>query len=414
MILQSGTTLHGGKYHVVRMLGQGSFGITYLATEGSMQVAIKEFFMRDVNGRSGTEVTSGNSEGGLFAKYKQDFIKEARNLSRCQHPHIVNVFDTFEENNTAYYVMEYIDGGSLNDYIESKNALDCVETKRIAKQIGDALTFMHSNNMVHLDLKPSNIMLRKTGVVVLIDFGLSKQFDSDGIPESSTTIGGGTPGYAPLEQASHKSDGGLPVTMDVYAFGATMYKMLTGKRPPEASDILNNGFPFYDLRWHNVDEALSENISTAMSVKKSERFQSVSDFVDSWYEEDEEETEVVEDVDYYKVAAKSIFKRLNMIQYLVAIFQILIGVVILVLGQMEVWFVQSVLIGGILSVFIYRYRYDSDYSALEKMFVDNKADALTAYGYFLAALEMLIYAVGSCLVAWILGVLFDYIKNVNG
>ena len=108
--------------------------------------------------------------------------------------------------------------------------------------MADALTYMHAHNVLHLDLKPGNVMLHQ-GKAVLIDFGLSKQYDKDGNPDSSTTVGGGTPGYAPLEQANYRDGKGFPVTMDIYALGGTLYKMLTGQRPPEASEVLNEGLP---------------------------------------------------------------------------------------------------------------------------------------------------------------------------
>ena len=254
--LPSGTRLrgHSNDYQLVRSLGQGAFGITYLAEMRSrnaygsadviVYVAVKEFFMHEINGRRDTFVTSGSKQG-LYDKYKKKFINEAKNLSKLKHDNIIKVIETFEANNTVYYSMEFIDGGSLDEYIAQKGKLSENETLRLAAQIVEALSFMHTQKMLHLDLKPSNIMMRD-GEVVLIDFGLSKQFDDDGNPESSTTIGGGTPGYAPVEQMNFNGDykNSVPVTMDIYALGATMFKMLLGHKPPVASDLLNDGFNF--------------------------------------------------------------------------------------------------------------------------------------------------------------------------
>ena len=131
MQLKEGTLLQNGKYRIEKVLGQGSFGITYLAsleikgalgTISSTLVAVKEFFMKDINGREGSVVTCGN-KGGFYEDYKRKFVREAKNLSRLNHPNIIKVMDLFEANNTAYYVMEYIDGGSLDEYIKEQNGL---------------------------------------------------------------------------------------------------------------------------------------------------------------------------------------------------------------------------------------------------------------------------------------------------
>jgi len=285
--LSQGTVLHGKSYDykIVKTLGQGSFGITYLAVvqmrgelgsiDATVYVAIKEFFMHEINGREGSTVTSG-SKTGVYDKYKGKFIKEAINLSKLHHRNIIRVVEAFEANNTVYYAMEYVNGGSLDDLIRTSNGLSETETLKYAIQIGEALRFMHSMNMLHLDLKPSNVMIREGGAV-LIDFGLSKQYDEDGNPESSTTIGGGTAGYAPLEQTNYIGDkkNGLPATMDIYAFGATVFKMLTGHKPPVASDILNDGFPESDLSAKGVCKRLSSNIAKCMDPLRKNRAQSM-------------------------------------------------------------------------------------------------------------------------------------------
>lgn len=281
------------QYRIVKVLGQGSFGITYLAyliingqlgsINSCVKVAIKEFFMREINGRMENSVTCGNN-GGMFAKYKKKFVQEAENLSKFDHPNIVKVLELIKANNTVYYVMEYIDGGNLNEYIELHHGLSETESLKYFKGISSALSYMHENNMLHLDLKPSNIMLRGDGEPVLIDFGLSKQFDENGEPESSTTIGGGTPGYAPIEQSSYHGKVGFPITMDVYALGATLFKMLTGQRPPEASVILNDGFPVRELQNRNVNEHTISCILKSMEPFRKSRYQTISSFAFSLYE----------------------------------------------------------------------------------------------------------------------------------
>lgn len=297
-------------------MGQGSFGVTYKAKtkiriEGSLgtidsnvYVAVKKFFMKEINGREGSKVTNGNKEG-LFTDYRKKFLREADNLSKLKHPHIINVLETFEANGTVYYSMEYIDGGSLDDLILNNHRLSETETIEYAKQIASALGYMHKHHVLHLDVKPSNIMLRQDSgkasySVVLIDFGLSKQYDEKGVPESSTTVGGGTPGYAPIEQSSYHEGKDFPVTMDVYALGATMYKMLVGRCPSVASVILNEGFPMDCLLKHNVSNALASIIKKAMMPRKDERFQSVFDLrnelenLNAYQDEESEETHIDE------------------------------------------------------------------------------------------------------------------------
>lgn len=295
--LSSGTILHGNQYNykIARVLGQGNYGITYLANlslqgqlgqlDSNVYVTIKEFFMKEINGREGTNVTSSSkTKGGLFYDYKEKFAREAKNLSKLKHPNIVNVMDYFEANNTCYYVMEYLSGGDLDTLIEKLGGLGEEETIRIAKQIGSALSFMHQNKMLHLDLKPKNVMLNSLNDAILIDFGLSKQYDSFGEPESSTTVGRGTPGYAPIEQSNYQDGHGFPVTMDIYAFGATMYKMLIGERAAEASVILNEGFPDVYFCNRGISQDLTNLIKQAMSPLKKDRFQTV-DFLINKLEE---------------------------------------------------------------------------------------------------------------------------------
>ncbi len=294
--LRIGSTLQNGKYEITKVLGSGNFGITYLATTkiavngqlGQMDVAvnmaIKEFYMNDLNNRASDGSTVEGTQNTMVKNYRKKFKKEAENLAKLHHPNIVKVFEVFDENNTTYYVMEYVEGGSLDEYIKSKGRLTEEEALRCTLEIADALSYMHMNMMIHLDLKPKNIMRNTKGHLFLIDFGLSKQYDENGEPESSTSIGLGTPGYAPLEQASYKQDGTLPVTIDIYALGASLYKMLTGKTPPESSYILNEGFPSLTLKQAGVSSEVIVLVKKAMASMKKDRFQSI-DFMSKAFEE---------------------------------------------------------------------------------------------------------------------------------
>lgn len=293
--LKPGTILQGGSYtyRIESVLGQGSFGITYLATtrikvqgalgelETDMQIAIKEFFLKEMNSRKATGVVAESSQGSLADKYGRKFLKEAENLSHLHHPNIVRVLEVFSTNHTHYYAMEYVKGGSLDDYIKEWKGLPEKESIESIRTIGKALAYMHSCKMLHLDLKPRNIMRRDDGNLYLIDFGISKQYDAKGEPESSTTIGLGTPGYAPIEQGNIQDSKDFAVTLDIYALGATLYKMLTGQTPPNASVVMNEGFPEEELRKRNISEQTIGAIRQAMAPMKRVRPQSVEAFLES-------------------------------------------------------------------------------------------------------------------------------------
>lgn len=290
--LKKGVYLKDHTYKIESVLGQGTFGITYLATakvitEGNLgkieveaKVAIKEFFMSEVNSRKEDSSDVDGSSGSVFSNYRRKFRKEAENLSKLSHKGIVKVLDVFDENNTTYYVMEYIDGMNLDDYIREKGRIPEKEAIEIIKEVGDALSYMHSRRMLHLDLKPKNIMRKNDGSVCLIDFGLSKQFTDGGEPESSTSIGLGTPGYAPLEQAHYKHGSNFPATLDVYALGATFFKMLTGRRVPDASAILNEGFPEEEVIGH-VSGGTVRVLKHAMNPFSKDRTATINDFINA-------------------------------------------------------------------------------------------------------------------------------------
>lgn len=289
--LPYGTILHGHSYNyqIKETLGHGTFGITYLASiclkgelgtlNCNVQVAIKEFFLQDVSCRKSSGCLFESSINSMAEKYGKKFQKEALNLSQLHHSNIVRVLESFQENNTYYYVMEYIEGSNLDDYILTRKGLPEEEALQYVKKIGGALQYMHSQRMLHLDLKPKNIMRRTDGTLFLIDFGLSKQIDANGEPESSTTVGLGTPGYAPLEQSTQVYERMLAPTLDIYALGATLFKMLTGETPPKASEILNEGFPEDSLRQNHISEQTISAIKKAMNPVRAKRPQTVDAFL---------------------------------------------------------------------------------------------------------------------------------------
>lgn len=246
MELKPGTLLQGGRYEIRNTLGSGGFGITYLAEHHMLNklVCIKEFFPREYYNRDDNSPSiSLGSQGSarLMEAYRNKFIKEARTIARLQHPNVINIHDVFEENNTAYYVMEYIEGDTLSGIVRRKGAMDVFTAKEYILKVASALDYIHSNNLLHLDIKPANIMVRHAdNHVVLIDFGLSKQYDEQG-NQTSTTPVGISPGYAPPEQYEQGAASNFSPATDIYALGATLYFLTTGKVPPTASVVMDYG-----------------------------------------------------------------------------------------------------------------------------------------------------------------------------
>lgn len=240
-MLKVGTILRG-TYRIDSYLSSGGFGNTYVATniEFDERVAIKEFFMKGVTQREDNQTTvsvSNTDNKDSFMAQREKFKKEARRIRQLHNPHIVNVHDLFEENGTAYYVMDYVDGENLAERLKrTGKPMAEQEVRDILPQILDALKSVHDAGIWHLDLKPANIMLEKSGNIKLIDFGASKQMDAQKGGATTSTAISYTNGYAPREQMEQNYDKFGPWT-DIYALGATLYNLLTNKRPPLPTDI---------------------------------------------------------------------------------------------------------------------------------------------------------------------------------
>lgn len=296
--LKINSTLQGGKYKIIAMLGQGGFGITYLAENTMLdgKVAIKEFFFKDYCNRDEetshvTIPTEGNRE--IVERFKTKFIKEARTIFKLNHPNIVRILDIFEENGTAYYVMDYIEGESLNDLVKRRGAIPEAEAIGYIREAGSALTYIHGKNLNHLDIKPGNLMKRKdNGKVQVIDFGVSKQYDSTTGNQTSTTPVGISHGYAPIEQYQKNGVQSFSPQSDVYALAATLFKLLTGITPPEAMMVQDEGLPVEDLRARGVSVRVINAIDAAMQTRRK-RTQSVAEFLRNLESKDEGEATVM-------------------------------------------------------------------------------------------------------------------------
>lgn len=283
-VLPKGYILHSKKHQYVieKVLGKGTFGITYLAYCNNKPVAIKEYFMGQFCGRdtSSMEVT-GSCPGNQIEYYGKKFLTEAKNLQKLNHPSVIKIYEVFEANNTYYYSMEYIDGETLDDYVIKNKRLDETDAIGFLWEICKAVKYIHDNKMLHLDLKPKNIMRKADdGSLVVIDFGLSKQFTDDGLAESSSNVGLGTPGYAPTEQIAHNGKVFAP-WLDIYALGGILYKMLTGKTPPHASEVLNLGLPIDELKNIKVSSKTINLLKDMMQPMWRKRIQTVDKVIDS-------------------------------------------------------------------------------------------------------------------------------------
>ena len=224
---------------------------------------------------SSSRVTVGTgAQKALVEKFRGKFIREAQMIAGMDHRNIVRVIDVFEENGTAYYVMDNLHGGSLADKVKREGKLSEKQAENYIRQVAGALEYIHSRNTVHLDVKPSNILLNAKGEAVLIDFGISKHYDTVGEQTSSTPVGV-SKGYAPHEQGRDGDVSQFGPPTDIYALGATLYNLLTGQTPPESSIILDEGLD----RPRGVSNRMWAVIERSMQPKRKDRPQSIREFL---------------------------------------------------------------------------------------------------------------------------------------
>lgn len=286
MKLKQDTVLKNGEYKIIKTLGEGGFGITYLAYQIHLKrnVVIKEFYIKEYCDRDSDTSkvflgTSGNRD--IVVRFLNKFHNEALNIAALKHPNIISIYDVFEENNTAYYVMEYHPDGSLGRLVDGNNGMSKERALHYIYQVADVLKYIHSKHIMHLDIKPDNILLDENDNAILIDFGLAKVYDGATNQQQtrSSSIAAYSPGYAPLEQYNPSGISSFSPTTDIYSLGATLFTLLTGKCPPLAIELINNDFIAQELLRYNVDKAIIDTIVRSMSPTKVQRPQSIGEFL---------------------------------------------------------------------------------------------------------------------------------------
>ena len=293
--LQPNTTLQGGKYRIERVLGQGGFGITYLAIQVSLnrKVAIKELFIggsgQAINDRRGNMVIVTNSANqASFNQQKEKFKKEALRLANLNHPNLVKVHEFFEENGTAYFVMDYIDGMSLRTKMNREGKFSESLVLNYLQQILPALETAHKHCIWHLDIKPENILVDKQGHVYLIDFGASKHVQPNSTLTTSLALAY-TPGYCPPELLDLSNETpeyyvqaikDIGPWTDIYALGATMYNLLTDGIPPSKRRLDKEGRNAFIFP-SSVSSSTQDLIVWMMKPNRNERPQCVKDVLKS-------------------------------------------------------------------------------------------------------------------------------------
>lgn len=291
--LPPGTVLRSphASYTVLRVLGVGGFGITYLVEGvykfGNIPVktnfAIKEHFISSkCSRRTNTQSIEFSAPvAATVEKSRKAFIKEACRVHDVgiDHTNIVKINEVFEANNTAYYVMEYLDGETLEQYVQRRGALPYQEADRIIRPIAEAVALLHNNRLAHYDIKPQNIILtldeKKRIRPVLIDFGLAKHYDRQGDATSTTVISGYSEGFAPVEQYGVLEN--FTPQADVYALAASMLYCLTGETPLDARmfDIDKEAISIRAL----MPEKAADGLIHALQMKNWERTPDASHFV---------------------------------------------------------------------------------------------------------------------------------------
>ena len=275
-----------GRYTIKSVLGQGGFGITYLGMDELYQrkVAIKEFFPQGIVTRNteyeDTVTVTYVEEKADYEKGKERFLKEARTMAKfSKNEGIVKVLDFFEINNTAYIVMEYLEGITLKQYIRENQRITLEELVRLLVPLIESLDEIHSQGMIHRDISPDNIMVLPDGRIKLMDFGAARDYTEFGEKSLSIVL---KPGYAPPEQ--YQTHGIQGPWTDIYALCATMYKCITGETPPDAIDrVIDDHLKKISEFGITIPPQVESVIIKGMSVSAKDRYQDIKDFCEDLY-----------------------------------------------------------------------------------------------------------------------------------
>ena len=283
--LRKGTRLIG-RYTIEGVLGQGGFGITYLGIDElhEKKVAIKEFFPQGIVTRNieyqDTVTVTFVGEKENYEKGKERFLKEARTMAKFSKDEgIVKALDFFEINNTAYIVMEYLEGITLKQYLRENQRIAPEDLIELLVPLIESLDEIHSQGMIHRDISPDNIMVLPDGRIKLMDFGAARDYTEFGEKSLSIVL---KPGYAPPEQ--YQTHGVQGPWTDIYALCATMYKCITGENPPDAIDrLVDDHLKKISAFGFTVSPQIEEAIIKGMSVAAKDRYQNVGDFCEDLY-----------------------------------------------------------------------------------------------------------------------------------
>ena len=291
--LRKGTRLIG-RYTIEGVLGQGGFGITYLGIDElhKKKVAIKEFFPQGIVTRNieyeDTVTVTLVGEKENYDKGKERFLKEAQTMAMfSKDKGIVKALDFFEINNTAYIVMEYLEGVTLKQYLRENKRIDAEDLVELLVPLIEALDEIHSQGLIHRDISPDNIMVLPDGRIKLMDFGAARDYTEFGEKSLSIVL---KPGYAPPEQ--YQTHGVQGPWTDIYALCATMYKCITGENPPDAIDrLVDDHLKKISAFGISVSPQIEKAIIKGMSVAVNDRYQNVGDFCEDLYGGYEENSE---------------------------------------------------------------------------------------------------------------------------